>query len=169
MGLGRGTETWGRETRGRETRGLGDVGLGDVGRRDVGRKDVGLTKVRIPFENRVWNIIKRNSSIRFLHNLRNCFNFFRYFSGGIHWTFRILRKQNRECHLYPFYYIHILLYPLYPFYTYCIAAYVWLRDFRPLSRWVSRRIKALENGYIPLTKKAQCNAKFWKKCGVNIT
>ena len=48
------------------------------------------------------------------------------------------------------------------FYTYCIAAYVWLRDFRPLSRWVSRRIKALENGYIPLTKKAQCNAKFWK-------
>ena len=62
----------------------------------------GPTKVRIPFENRVWNIMKRTSSIRFLHNPRNCFNFSRYFSGGIHRAFRILRKQNREGHLHPF-------------------------------------------------------------------
>ena len=33
----------------------------------------------------------------------------------------------------------------------------------------SSLVEALENGYIPLTKKAQCNVKFWKKCGVNIT
>ena len=62
----------------------------------------GPTKVRIPFENRVLNIMKRTSSIRFLHNPRNCFNFSRYFSGGIHRAFRILRKQNREGHLHPF-------------------------------------------------------------------
>ena len=46
--------------------------------------------------------MKRTSSIRFLHNPRNCFNFSRYFSGGIHRAFRILRKQNREGHLHPF-------------------------------------------------------------------
>ena len=54
------------------------------------------------FWNRVWNIMKRTSSIRFLHSPRNCFNFSRYFSGGIHRAFRILRKQNREGHLHPF-------------------------------------------------------------------
>ena len=62
----------------------------------------GPTKMRIPFQNRVWNIIKRTSSIRFLHNPRNCFNFSTYFRGGIHRALRILRKQNRECHLHPF-------------------------------------------------------------------
>ena len=47
----------------------------------------GPIKVRIPFENRVWIIMKRTSSIRFLHNPRNCFNFSRYFSEGIHGAF----------------------------------------------------------------------------------
>ena len=46
--------------------------------------------------------MKRASSIRFLHNPRNYFNLSRYFSGGIHQAFRILRKQNREGHLHPF-------------------------------------------------------------------
>ena len=51
------------------------------------------TKVKIPFENRVWHTIKRTSCIRFSHNPRNYCNFFRYFSGGILQAFRILRKK----------------------------------------------------------------------------
>ena len=61
----------------------------------------GPTKVRIPFENRVFNLMKCTSSIRFLH-FAKLFNFSRYFSRGIHRAFRILRKHNREGHLHPF-------------------------------------------------------------------
>ena len=80
-----------------------------------------------------------------------------------------------------FVYCFVLVLILESSFCFCTRKFSWLflhilhrrlcvtEDFGPLSRWVSGRIKALENGYIPLTKKAQWNAKFWKKCGVKIT